>query len=100
MELAVVFLDRQVVDAREAALHQAILSEFPVFVAIGTEPVAGVVVPFVGIADRNAVFGKSPELLDQAVLEFLVPFACQELPGFLPAVGEFGTVTPLGVERI
>src|SRR5512147_422574 len=39
--------NRQVVDAGDAPLHQPLLVEFPVFVAVGAEPVSGIIVPFV-----------------------------------------------------
>ena len=98
MELALAFLDRHVVDAREPALHQAIRTEFPVLVSIGAEPVAGVVMPLIGVAHGNTIVGEGPQLLDQPVLKLLVPLAGQELPGFLAAMGELGAVAPLGVQ--
>jgi hypothetical protein len=52
--------NRQVVDAGMTGLHQAVFIEFPVFVAVGTEPVACVVVPFIGEADGDAMVGKRP----------------------------------------
>jgi len=100
VELAFAVLDGHVVDAREAALHQTIRAEFPVLVSIGAEPVAGVVMPLIGVAHGNTVVGEGPQFLDQTVVQFLLPFAGQELPRFLAAVGELGAVAPAGVERI
>jgi len=40
VELALAFLDRHIVDAGKAAVHQTICFKLPVFVAIGAEPVA------------------------------------------------------------
>ena len=65
---AVGFFYRQVVDAGEAALHQAGRIELPILVAIGAEPVAAVVVPFVGKAHGDAVAGEGPQFLDQAIV--------------------------------
>ena len=39
-ELAIVLRDRHVIDARETPPHQAIVVKLPVFIAVGSEPVA------------------------------------------------------------
>ena len=56
----VVGLDRQVVDAGMAQPHQPFLVELPVLVTVGAEPAAGIVVPFVGEAHRDAVALERP----------------------------------------
>ena len=100
MELALLGLDRHVVDAGKAPGHQTLFVKLPVFVAVGTEPVARVVVPFVGVAHGNTVVGKGPQFLDQAVIQFLGPFAGQERLGLFAVVGELGAVAPLGIQGI
>ena len=55
--------DRQIVDRGKAPLHQALCVEFPILVAIGTKPVAAVIVPFIGKAHSDAVFAKGPHSL-------------------------------------
>src|SRR5258705_6715513 len=75
---AVFILDRQVVDAGDAPLHEALRIEFPVLVAIGAEPVTEVVMPFVGKTDGNAVALKCPQLLDEPVIQLLAPLAGEE----------------------
>jgi hypothetical protein len=57
---AIRFPDRKIVDAGEPALHQTVLAEFPILVAVGTKPVAGIIVPFVGKANGNAIAGERP----------------------------------------
>ena len=52
--------DRQIIDAGKAPLHEALWVEFPILVTVTAEPLAGIVAPFVGKANRNTVFGKSP----------------------------------------
>src|SRR5262249_3628991 len=89
--------DRQIVDAREAPSHEALLGEFPVLVAVAAEPVARVVVPFVGEAHGNAVTGAGPELLDEPIVELLRPLALQEGPHLLAAPGKLAAVAPLRV---
>src|SRR5688572_3428891 len=74
-ELAICFLDRQVVDAGEAPAHQAVLGELPVLVAVGAEPVPRVVVPLVLEAHGDEVAHEAPELLLQPVVELAVPLA-------------------------
>src|ERR1700730_12269906 len=72
---ALALFDRQIVDAGDAQTHQAMFVEFPVLDAIAAEPVAAVVVPLIGKAYGDAVLSIGPDLLDQAVIEFALPFA-------------------------
>ena len=97
VEFTVGFLDRQVVNAGEAALHVAEFIEFPEFVAIGTEPMAGVVVPFVFETHGHAVAAKAPEFFLEAVIQFAIPFAPEKFDDLRAALDEFGAVAPLGV---
>src|SRR5487761_2231768 len=53
VEQAIVRGDRKVVDAGMAASHQAQCVEFPVFIAVGAEPVACLVVVFICEAYRD-----------------------------------------------
>jgi len=55
--LAFALLDRKIVDAGDAQAHQAAFVEFPILVAIAAEPMAAVVVPFIGKAHGDAIFG-------------------------------------------
>ena len=59
-ELAVMLCDGQVVDAREAMLHQALRVELSILVAIAAEPVAQVIMPFVSEAHSNVVASAGP----------------------------------------
>src|SRR6266436_8314778 len=63
-ELTVTLGYGDVVDAGFAPTHQAVVVEFPEFVAVTAEPLAGVVVPFVLEAHRDAPLVKSPKFLD------------------------------------
>src|SRR5213592_3248386 len=58
--LPISFRDRQIVDAREAPRHVACSVELPVLVAVGAEPVADIVVPFVREPHRDAIAAKGP----------------------------------------
>src|SRR5262249_31369888 len=69
----------KVVDTGDAASHEAVLVELPVFVAVGAKPIPGVVVPLVGETNRDAVALESPEFLDEAIVQLLVPLAGKEL---------------------
>ena len=57
-------LDWEIVDARVAKSHQTIVAKLPILIAVGAEPIPGVVVPFVGEADGNAISVVSPELFN------------------------------------
>src|SRR5437868_2026706 len=67
--------DQHVVDAGVTDGHVALGIELPVLVPVRTEPLAGLVLPFVGEAHRDAVTLERPQLLDQAILALLRPLA-------------------------
>src|SRR3546814_4282522 len=74
--------------------------EFPLLVAMAAIPLAAVVMPFIGEAHGDVVAGIGPDLLDQAVVHFALPFALQQgLDGRAP-FDEFGPVAPAAVRRI
>src|SRR5712671_5827343 len=100
MVFALARLDRQIVDAGDAQTHQAALVELPVLVAVAAEPVAAVVVPFIGEAHRDAVVAEGPDLLDQAIVELALPFARQEGLDLGAALQELGAIPPAAVGRI
>src|SRR4029079_9507833 len=70
--------DRHIVDAGLAALHQPVVLELPVLVAVRPPPATGGVVPLVLEAHGDAVAGERPEILAQHVVELLLPLAHQE----------------------
>src|SRR6266550_3036236 len=94
MILAVRFLDRQVINGGKPKSHQAIAIKFPVLVAIGTEPISRVVMPFIGEPHGDAVCVISPRLFDQPVVEFFGPLAFQKLNDFGSSSRELGAVSP------
>src|SRR5947208_15802714 len=94
MILAVRFLDRQVINGGTPKSHQAIAIKFPVLVAIGTEPIARVVMPFIGEPHGDAVCAISPKLFAQPVVEFFGPRTCQKLNDFGSSDGEPGASSP------
>src|SRR5215471_10740979 len=100
MVFAVAFLDGKVIDAGNAKTHQAVLVEFPVFVAVAAIPMPAIVMPFIGEAHGDAVFAKGPDFLDEAVVEFAIPLARQERFDCLTALGEFRAVSPPAVDRV
>src|SRR5688500_8987502 len=97
MELALGLRDRQVVDTGVAPLHETERIELPVLVAIRAKPVTRVVAPLVGEAHGDAVIGKGPKLLDQPIIEFAAPLACQEFNDLIAASRKFGAIAPLAV---
>src|SRR5262245_42430989 len=98
--LPLAFVDRKVVDARDAPPHQAALVEFPVLVAVRAEPAPGCVVPFVGEAHRNAVAVAGPQFLDQAIVELARPLALKESDDLAAASQELVAVAPYAVRRV
>ena len=100
MELALGFLDREVIDAGEALLHQPIVGELPVLVAVRAKPVPGIVMPFVSEAHRYPVLGEGPELLDEAIIELLHPFARQERDDLGATAEKLRPVSPVAVRGV
>lgn len=76
MEKPSISCDRQVVDAGVANPHQAVQVELPVFVPIGTKPVSRFILVFIGKTYRDAVIGEGPQLLNQTIIQFMLPFSC------------------------
>ena len=68
VELALRLLDRQVIDAGEAPLHQAEFVELPVLVAVAAPPLAVVVVPFVFEAHGDAIARDSLEAFEHLAI--------------------------------
>jgi hypothetical protein len=66
-ETALAFADRHIIDAGFAAAHQAVLVEFPLLIAVGAEPLSGVVMPFVLETHGDEIAVERPEILDQPV---------------------------------
>src|SRR5438067_5435172 len=94
MILAVRLLDRQVVNGGKPKAHQAIAIKLPVLVAIGTEPIPRVIVPFVSEPHGDTVCVISPKLFDQPVVKFFGPLAFQKLNDLGPSSRELGPVSP------
>jgi hypothetical protein len=92
--LALFCSDRQIVDAGNSSLHQAVDIEFPVLIAVAAKPIEAVVVPLISKAHRNTILTESPNLFDQPVVELAVPFAGQESDDGLTAHQKFSSVSP------
>src|SRR5262249_27100357 len=56
--------------------------------------------PFVGKAHRNAVAVKGPQLLDEPIVEFLIPLASEELDNRFPTGKELRPIPPLAARRV
>src|SRR6266581_3416095 len=93
-EFALAQSNRHIVDARLAPAHQTVAVELPLLVAIGAEPVAAIVAPFILEAHGDAIVVERPKLLDQAVIDLPRPFACEEGDDRCTALEEFSPVPP------
>jgi hypothetical protein len=97
MEAAILLRDLDVVDRGLAPLHQAVLVELPLLVAIGAMPLACCIVPLVLKSHRDAVVVERPEILDQAIVEFFRPFAPEERDDRRAALKELRAIAPAAV---
>ncbi|MEG4235735.1 hypothetical protein QUA40_27305 [Microcoleus sp. Pol11C3] len=77
--IAFALLNWQVVNAGNTPPHESLFIELPIFITVGTEPVAGIIMLFASKPDSHSVIPKSPKLLDKTVVQFFKPFTCQEL---------------------
>src|SRR5437762_14303547 len=100
VKLSFRFLDRGVIDGRQAQPHQAVLRELPILVAVRTEPMPRVVVPFVRETHGNAILLKSPKLLNESIVEFIGPLASQERDDRAPPMQKFRAVSRPRVKRV
>jgi hypothetical protein len=98
--LALGILDRQIVDRSQVQAHEACIVELPILVAVRSEPASGIVVPFIGKSNGDAIAFRNPEFFDQSVVELLRPLALQKRDDLLPSVNEFRPVPPAGVDRV
>src|ERR1700674_1745253 len=76
------------------------LVEVPVLVAIATEPVRAIIVPFIGKADGDTVRMEGPHFFNQPVVQFAVPFSRQKCFNRLASLQEFGAVSPPAIGSI
>src|SRR4051812_43867817 len=98
--LALGVWDRQVVDARDASGHEPVVVELPILIAVGSEPVAAVVVPLVRKSDGNTILVKGPELFDQPIVQLLGPLAPEKPDDLIPPDEKFRTISPCAVDRV
>jgi hypothetical protein len=95
------FGDRVLVDTRGTTFHQPVRGELPILVAIGTKPVAAVVMIFIVEAHRDAVTGVRSYLLDQTDNLVLLTICVQGITDSrAAAVDEFRPFSPLAVRRM
>src|SRR5262249_53169731 len=100
MVLALGFFDWEIVDAGNASAHQPLLIKFPILIAIATEPIAAIIVPFIGEANRDSVLAECPNLLDQAVIELAIPLTRQKCFDFRTTLDELRAIAPATVDRV
>ena len=60
----IALLNWQVVDAGNTLLHESVFVELSILIAVRTEPVAEIIMPFVSKPDSHSVVPKSPKLFD------------------------------------
>src|SRR5262245_33726343 len=80
--------------------HQPLIIKFPVLISVGPEPVSRIVVPFVGKTDGDPIFAKSPQFLDQPVVELARPFPPEKGDDLLPADQELRAVAPPALRTV
>ena len=97
MVLALALLDRQIVDAGEAPLHQPICAKLPILVAVGAEPIGGIIMPFICETHGDSVAGETPKLLDQSIIELAIPLPREKCDDRGAPMDELGAVSPVAL---
>src|SRR5208283_676883 len=98
--LALGLRDRQIIDARDPHSHQAVLVEFPIFIAEAAKPMTAVVMPLIGESHGDSIFRECPQLLDQTVVKLTRPFAREKRLDGVASLEELDAVPPAAVRRI
>ena len=94
------FPDGQIIDARDAAAHVTLFIKFPVLISIRAKPVPRIIMPFIGESDGNAISLERPKFLNEAIVQFPVPFSSQKLHDSFTARQELGTIAPGAIHRV
>ena len=100
MILSFTLFDWKVIDAGDAQVHRPVLIELPILVAIAAKPIATIVVPFIGEANRDSVLAKRPNLLDQAVVKLAIPLARQKCFDFRSTPDKLRAIAPATVDCV
>jgi len=100
MELSLILIDPEFIDACVSRMHQPFRVEFPVFIAIGPKPIARVIVILVGKPDGNPVVQKCPEFLDKSVVQLSGPLPREQRDDLLTPVGELGSISPARIHGV
>jgi len=100
MELSLVLSDPKFIDACVSRMHQPFRVEFPVFIAIGPKPIAGVIVILIRKPDGNPVVQKCPEFLDKSVVQLSDPLPREQRDDLLTPVGELGSISPVRINGV
>src|SRR3954453_9171292 len=93
-------LDRNIVDARLAPAHVALVVELPLLVAVAAPPLARLVARLVLEAHGDPVARERPQVLAQRVLPLPLPLAGEERDDLRATVQELVAVAPLRVLRV
>src|ERR1700679_581136 len=81
-------------------MHDSFGIEFPVLVSIRTEPLPRIVMELISEANRNPVAIVGPELLNEPVVQFTLPFAQEEAHNLFTPVDKLCAVSPNPARRI
>jgi len=100
MKLAIGGHDWEFINTRVSGIHQPQIIEFPILVPIGTVPVAGVIVIFIGKSNSNPVLPECPQFLDEPIIQLPGPFARKEGNDLRSPRWELGAIAPFGIGRV
>ena len=94
MELSLILIDPEFIDACVPRMHQPFRVEFPIFIAVRTKPVTRVNAILVCKPDGNPIVQKRPSFFDEPVVQFSGPFPRKQRDDLLTSIRELGPISP------
>ena len=95
MELAVILLDGDIIDAGFSTPHQSLIIEFPKLVPIGSKPLTICIVVLVLKTYGDPFLAEGPQRLGESIIEFFLPLVTQEFTNLISTSDELVTIPPL-----
>src|SRR5271170_2700467 len=74
--------------------------KFPILIIVASIPQVFRVVPFVGKSDGDPILAATPDLLDQAIVQFPLPLADQKRMNRLSEPEKLGTITSTTIRSV
>lgn len=99
-ELALLWPNFKIIDARFSASHPSFVIKLPEFVSVTPMPLSVLIAPFVLKSNRNPPLSIRPKLFDESVLEFPFPFPGEKPFDLVSAMDKLTPISPFCVQGV